>query len=111
MAERAWLENGRGYAEVRLSKRDEVAGIWQDVRDGILRNVSVSYRINERELSEENKEMPDTYRVTSWTPMEISLIDIPADSSVGIGRKQEITPHHLIKTLTQTKRKEPCLKN
>jgi len=92
VVERAWLENGRGYAEVRVSKRDEVAGIWQDVRDGILRNVSVSYKINERELAEENKEMPDTYRVTSWTPMEISLVDIPADATVGIGRSDEITP-------------------
>lgn len=92
VVERAWLENGRGHAEVRLSKRSEVEGIWQDVRDGILRNVSVSYRINEREISEENKEMPDTYRVTSWTPMEISLVDIPADATVGIGRSDEITP-------------------
>lgn len=91
VVERAWIEGERGYAEVRLSKREEVAGIWQDVKDGILRNVSVSYKINERELAEENKEMPDTYRVTSWTPMEISLVDIPADSSVGIGRSDEIT--------------------
>ena len=89
VVERAWLENGRGYAEVRLSKRAEVEGIWQDVRDGILRNVSVSYRINERTLETEHKDKPDQYRVVSWTPMEISLVDIPADASVGIGRSAE----------------------
>ncbi len=89
VVERAWVEKGRGYAEVRLSKRAEVEGIWQDVRDGILRNVSVAYRINERKLQEENENTPDLYRVTSWTPMEISLVDIPADASVGIGRKLE----------------------
>ncbi|MBN67480.1 MAG: hypothetical protein CMM94_07960, partial [Rickettsiales bacterium] len=89
VVERAWIEKGRGYAEVRLSKRAEVEGIWQDVRDGILRNVSVAYRINERKLQEENENTPDLYRVTSWTPMEISLVDIPADASVGIGRKLE----------------------
>ena len=89
VVERAWLENGRGYAEVRLSKRAEVEGIWQDVRDGILRNVSVSYRINERTLETEHKDKPDQYRVVSWTPMEISLVDIPADASVGIGRSTE----------------------
>lgn len=89
VVERAWLENGRGYAEVRLSKRAEVEGIWQDVRDGILRNVSVAYRINERKLQEENKDKPDLYRVTSWTPMEISLVDIPADPTVGVGRSAE----------------------
>ncbi len=89
VVERAWIENNRGHAEVRLSKRAEVEGIWQDVRDGILRNVSVSYRINERKLQEEHKDKPDLYRVVSWTPMEISLVDIPADSTVGVGRSAE----------------------
>ena len=89
VVERAWLENGRGYAEVRLSKRAEVEGIWQDVRDGILRNVSVAYRILERKITEEPKDKPAIYRVIRWTPMEISLVDIPADASVGIGRKME----------------------
>lgn len=89
VVERAWIENGRGHAEIRLSKRDEVEGFWQDVRDGILRNVSVSYRINERKLQEEHKDKPDLYRVISWTPMEISLVDIPADSTVGVGRSAE----------------------
>lgn len=92
VVERAWVEGGRGYAEIRLSKRDEVEGFWQDVRDGILRNVSVAYRINERKLEEEHKDKPDLYRVTSWTPMEISLVDIPADASVGIGRSAEDEP-------------------
>lgn len=92
VVERAWVEGGRGYAEIRLSKRDEVEGFWQDVRDGILRNVSVAYRINERKLEEEHKDKPDLYRVTSWTPMEISLVDIPADASVGIGRSAEDAP-------------------
>ncbi len=89
VVERAWIENGRGHAEIRLSKREEVEGFWQDVRDGILRNVSVAYRINERKLQEENKDKPDLYRVTSWTPMEISLVDIPADPTVGVGRSAE----------------------
>ena len=89
VVERAWLENGRGYAEIRLSRRAEVEGLWQDVRDGILRNVSVAYRINERKLIEEHKDKPDVYRVVRWTPMEISLVDIPADPTVGVGRKLE----------------------
>lgn len=74
---------------VRISKREEVEGLWQDVRDGILRNVSVAYRINERKLQEEHKDKPDLYRVVSWTPMEISLVDIPADPTVGVGRSAE----------------------
>lgn len=89
VVERAWIENGRGVAEVRLSKRTDNEGIWQDVRDGILRNVSVAYQINDRTIIEEHKDKPDVYRVTSWTPMEISLVDIPADPTVGVGRNAE----------------------
>lgn len=93
VVERAWLENGKGYAEVRLSKRAEVEGIWQDVKDGILRNVSVSYRINKKELQQEHQDQSNLYRVTSWTPMEISLVDIPADPTVGVGRSEPILSH------------------
>ena len=89
VVERAWVENGRGYAEIRISRRDEVAGLWQDITDGILRNVSVAYRILERKLTEESQDKPATYRVIRWMPMEISLVDIPADATVGIGRKLE----------------------
>jgi hypothetical protein len=35
VVERAWVENGRGYADIRISRRDEVAGLWQDITDGI----------------------------------------------------------------------------
>lgn len=91
VVERAWLEGGKGYAELRISRRDDVAGIWQDIEDGILRNVSVAYQIDERSLVEERANSPDLYRVTSWTPMEISLVDIPADHTVGVGRNFEPT--------------------
>jgi phage head maturation protease len=86
VVERAWLEDGRGKALLRISKRNEVEGIWQDIQDGILCNVSVGYRINTKELTTRNDAGISEYRVTSWTPMEISLVDIPADFSVGVGR-------------------------
>jgi hypothetical protein len=86
VVERAWLENGRGYADLRISRRAEVDGIWQDISDGILRNVSVAYQIEEKTLTEKRNNEPDLYRVTNWTPIEISLVDIPADHTVGVGR-------------------------
>ncbi len=86
VTEKAWIENGRGYVSVKLSKRDGMKPILQDIQDGILPNVSVGYRINERTLTKRNNEAPDEYRVTSWLPMEITICDIPADATVGIGR-------------------------
>ena len=86
VVERAWLEAGRGRAILRMSKRPDIDPIWQDIRDGILRNVSVSYTIEDFETAEENKDSPDVIRITRWTPLEISLVDIPADHTVGVGR-------------------------
>jgi hypothetical protein len=73
---------------VRISKREDVDDVWQDIKDGILRNISVGYTIDERKLTREasGQGAPDEFRITSWTPMEVSFVDIPADPSVGVGR-------------------------
>ncbi len=100
VVERAWLENGKGYADLRISKRAEVEGIWQDIQDGILRNVSVAYQIDKKMLAEKRNNEPDLYRVTNWTPIEISLVDIPADHTVGVGRslKHNLEENDMTKT-------------
>ena len=77
-----------GRAVVRFGKSVRAEEVWQDVRDGIRRNVSVGYMINEA-LLESTKDGVETYRVTSWTPYEVSLVSVPADASVGVGRSQD----------------------
>lgn len=77
--------DGFGRALVRFGKSEEAEEAWNDVQDGILTKVSVGYRILEVKLTEETAEL-DTYTVTAWQPYEISLVSIPADASVGVGR-------------------------
>ena len=89
VVERAWLEGGRGHAEVRLSSRADLDSLWSDIRDGVIRNVSVGYQINERALVRANSDGPNEYRVTRWQPMELSLVSVPADPSVGVGRNAD----------------------
>jgi len=87
VVESATLKNGRGEAIVRFSKNERVDDIWDDVKDGILRNVSVGYSIDERQLVKDGgKGEPDEFRVVRWTPHELSFVDIPADHTVGVGR-------------------------
>ena len=74
-----------GRAVVRFGKSARAEEVFQDVKDGIRRNVSVGYMIHKAQLVETNDET-DTYRVTDWEPFEISLVSVPADASVGIGR-------------------------
>jgi HK97 family phage major capsid protein/HK97 family phage prohead protease len=97
--EQASIEDGRGYAVVRFSKSARAEELYQDVVDGITSNVSVGYRIHEME-QEGDKEV---YRATDWQPHEISLVSVPADASVGIGRS---VGEHQTRVLTQNIIKE-----
>lgn len=72
-------------AVVRFGKSARAEEVWQDVKDGIRRNVSVGYLIHRAVLAEERDGL-ETYRVTDWEPYEISLVSVPADASVGVGR-------------------------
>jgi HK97 family phage major capsid protein/HK97 family phage prohead protease len=76
----------KGRAVVRFSESNDGEKIWRDVQAGILRNVSVGYRINEVKLTEERENGTDVYTVTRWEPYEVSIVTVPADISVGIGR-------------------------
>jgi HK97 family phage major capsid protein len=78
-------------AVVRFGKSQRAEEIWQDVKDGIRGNVSVGYVINEM-VSDGKRDGREVYRATSWSPLEISIVSIPADTSVGVGRSMAETP-------------------
>nr|WP_256595875.1 prohead protease/major capsid protein fusion protein [Pseudomonas sp. RW407] len=79
VVERAWLEGGEGRALVRFSQREDVEPIFRDVRDGILRNISVGYSVHRYEMTEEPDDKLPTYRAVDWEPMELSLVPIGFD--------------------------------
>ncbi len=91
VVERAWIDGDKkGRAVVRFSKSALAEEIFQDVKDGIRRLVSVGYSVEEhRHDGEINNE--DIYRMTKWTPYEISIVPVPADATVGIGRNHTPT--------------------
>lgn len=76
-----------GRAVVRFGQGPERDQILQDVKDGIRKCVSVGYRIHRMKLEEQGDDIPDVYRATDWEPYEISLVSMPADASVGVGRE------------------------
>ena len=86
VVERAYVKDRRGYAEARYSSSAFAQQIKNDVRNGIIRNVSVGYRIIQ--MSDPSKKRSDKYeyRVVEWEPLELSLVTIPADPTVGVGR-------------------------
>ena len=90
VVENYYIDNSarRTIAEVRFGKSDLANEVFNDVKDGIRQNVSVGYNINSMERDDSFDE--PTYRV-SWTPLESSIVSIPADqsSNVGIARSDD----------------------
>ena len=84
----AKIERGQGTAQVRFSNRPEVDSIWQDVKDGILRNLSVGYKVHEYHIEKREGQM-DLWRAVDWEPMEISVVAIGADSGAQFRSDQE----------------------
>lgn len=89
VVERAWIDDDKkGRAVVKFSKSARAEEIFQDVKDGIRRLVSVGYRIHEMD-SEKLQGGRESIRATDWEPYELSLVSIPADDTVGVGRGME----------------------
>ena len=78
------LEGRRLRATARFGKSELSKETFDMVEDGILTNVSVGYRINKMD-----KDSKGHYRATSWTPLEVSFVGVPADTSVGLGRSEQ----------------------
>ena len=81
----AWLEGRKGRLKARFGRTTTATESLQNVDDDILKNTSVGYRVH-RLVLEESDETGDTYRSTDWEPLENSLVGVPADRTVGVGR-------------------------
>lgn len=82
-------------AKVRFGKGELAREAFSDVVDGIKANISVGYSIGKMDRDRNDK---NTYRATSWKPVEASLVSIPADMTVGVGRSSEPSNKPVIKT-------------
>lgn len=75
----------------QISRSGLGAQKWDDINDGILQEASVGYRVDTSSIKEEGKDTSSgqrKYRVMRWTPSEGSLVSMPADATVGIGRSE-----------------------
>ncbi|EKB8197247.1 phage major capsid protein [Salmonella enterica] len=76
-------EDGVGRALVKFSQVGQLANETYDkVKEGTMSKVSVGYTVLEGHADFSK----GVYFVTKWQPYEISIVSVPADSSVGVGR-------------------------
>jgi HK97 family phage major capsid protein/HK97 family phage prohead protease len=87
------IDEGSGLARavVRFGKSARAEEIYQDVLDGIRRSVSVGYIVHKFE-EVKGQGQTKVYRAVDWEPYEISIVSIPADISVGVGRSDDTPP-------------------
>lgn len=91
VVERAWLDGEVGHSQVKFSERDDVEPFFKDVEAGIIRNVSVGYKVHRYQIEFDTKN-PDsipTYRAIDWEPFEISLVPVPADYKAQVRSESE----------------------
>lgn len=76
-------EDGVGRALAQFSKVGQLANeTFEKVKEGTMSKVSVGYTVQEG-YADFSK---GVYFVSRWQPYEISIVSVPADSSVGVGR-------------------------
>ena len=93
---RAWIDGNRGYAEVEFDPDEQSETIYQKVKGGTLKGVSIGYAITNTEKVREGTRSTDG-RFTGpcviarrWWPYEISIVSVPADGTVGVGRSADL---------------------
>jgi len=94
----------RTTAVVRFGRSSLAEEVYQDIRDGIKKNISIGYRVTKLERAN-NNEIGDHYRA-SFEPLEISVVSLPADTSkkVGVGRsKSNKLPNTKVKIMENEK--------
>ena len=100
VVESAQVDGERGTATIRFSER--AMAVMNDVRQGILRSVSVGYVINQRRAEKDPTTGVRTVTATRWTPKEISFVAIPADSAAKVrGEMMEHTNENEIRVIAQ----------
>lgn len=86
----------RCYADIYFDDDSDSDKIFQKVKKGILRGVSVGYSVDTWEEVAAGKKSANgrftgpCYIATKWTPFEVSIVSVPADDSVGVNRENEV---------------------
>src|SRR3989338_3911567 len=88
--DKAWIDakEKKLRVRVRYSKGARAQEIFQDVQDGIRKNVSIRYYIHALVLEKEVEGVA-YYRALDWEPIHTSEEPDPADFEVGHGRSNE----------------------
>lgn len=93
--ENARIENARGVCEMVFDEDEASEIIRAKVAAGTLKATSVCYSVTAREevangeTSKDGRFVGPCTIARKWMPLEVSIVSIPADASVGVGRSDD----------------------
>jgi HK97 family phage major capsid protein/HK97 family phage prohead protease len=97
----------RAYCKVRFAETERAKEVLSMVQDGILKNVSFGYQVQEMSLMNPGvKDAESEYLCTKWMPYEVSFVSVPADPTVGVGRAEDGEKREVVITNKQPEKPE-----
>lgn len=100
------MRDGKCYVKARVSKAPDVESYRVRMEEGILKDSSVGYELTGDGVCIGAKDGKPIYKF-NWFPHEASMVTIPADITVGIGRQ---LTRELAKAAKETGEELPALK-
>ncbi len=73
------IEGGKAIVTAKISRNAGGEALFRDLEDGHVLGASVGYRIDAFEKKDAPSGGLPTIRATRWTPLELSIVSIPAD--------------------------------
>lgn len=80
VAENVTLKDKKLVARLRFGSSQRAKEIWSDVQAGIMKNLSIGYRVHDVEA------IAGGYLVKKWSLFEASMVSVPMDATIGVGR-------------------------
>ncbi|MCB2076062.1 MAG: hypothetical protein KDE55_00020 [Novosphingobium sp.] len=102
----ARMESGKGLATLKLSDREDLAPLIDDIAAGIVRNLSVGYVVHEYEVTERGHGERPLYRAVDWEPTEISFVPVPMDAGAQVRSRNASSGTSLNECVVRTVSKE-----
>lgn len=95
--DKIWTEGSKAYADITFDDDELSERILKKVESGSLRGVSVGYNIQNYSIIERDETSTDGIEgpaliADKWEVFEISIVSIPADAAVGVGRSRLYSP-------------------
>ncbi len=83
------LEGGKWRGTIRFATSEEGEKRYQEALEDVLVDVSITYDYDPKDVEVVERDAqgkPTSVRVKRWTAYEVSMVTVPADSGVGVGR-------------------------